>query len=169
MVGCTVVTVCACVISGKASGSGGGLIERWLVMMNKSVNIPFPATIRKEGDGYIAQCPMTNTVSQGKTEEEALKNLAEAVRLTLVYQQKLSHWLSSIFCGVRMWPKKEESGVPTIAPEADFCIIAKKDYLKSGFEWKLEEVVREVLINGCREVSTRFIEGGYVVFNVYDW
>ena len=41
------------------------------------------AIIYKEDDMYIAECPEVGTVSQGKTIEEALKNLKEATELYL--------------------------------------------------------------------------------------
>ena len=41
------------------------------------------AIIHKEEDMYIAECPEVGTVSQGKTIEEALKNLKEATELYL--------------------------------------------------------------------------------------
>lgn len=41
----------------------------------------FTAIISKEGNLFVAQCPETGTVSQGSTNEEALKNLKEATEL----------------------------------------------------------------------------------------
>lgn len=41
------------------------------------------ALIQKEEDLYVARCPEIGTVSQGKTIEEALKNLKEATELYL--------------------------------------------------------------------------------------
>lgn len=41
------------------------------------------ALIHKEGDCYVADCPETGTVSQGKSVEEALANLKEATELYL--------------------------------------------------------------------------------------
>ena len=37
------------------------------------------AVIEREGDGYVATCPEVDVVSQGKTVEEARRNLLEAV------------------------------------------------------------------------------------------
>lgn len=39
------------------------------------------AVIEREGDGYVSFCPELDIASQGKTIEEARKNLAEAVEL----------------------------------------------------------------------------------------
>ena len=35
----------------------------------------------KEGDVYVADCPAVRIASQGDTEEEALRNLKEAIEL----------------------------------------------------------------------------------------
>jgi predicted RNase H-like HicB family nuclease len=43
----------------------------------------FTAVIHKEDDAYVAECPEVGTVSQGKTIEEALKNIKEATELYL--------------------------------------------------------------------------------------
>jgi len=42
---------------------------------------PFPATVWREGDWYVAQCLDPDVASQGRTEEEALANLKEALEL----------------------------------------------------------------------------------------
>ena len=41
------------------------------------------AVIHKEDDKFVAQCPEVGTASQGKTIEEAAKNLKEATELYL--------------------------------------------------------------------------------------
>jgi predicted RNase H-like HicB family nuclease len=41
----------------------------------------FTAVIRKGDKQYVALCPELDVVSQGRTVEEALKNLREAVEL----------------------------------------------------------------------------------------
>jgi predicted RNase H-like HicB family nuclease len=41
----------------------------------------FSATVWREGDWYIAQCLEVDVASQGRTEEEALANLSEAIAL----------------------------------------------------------------------------------------
>lgn len=41
------------------------------------------AIINKEEEMYVATCPEVGTVSQGKTIEEAIKNLKEATELYL--------------------------------------------------------------------------------------
>ncbi len=48
--------------------------------MNKET---LTAVIHREENLYIAQCPETGTVSQGKTVEEAVRNLKEATELYL--------------------------------------------------------------------------------------
>ena len=41
----------------------------------------FSATVWREGDWYSAQCLEVDVASQGRTEEEALANLSEAIAL----------------------------------------------------------------------------------------
>ena len=43
----------------------------------------FSAVIEKEDDWYVALCPELDVASQGKSVEEALRNLKEAVELYL--------------------------------------------------------------------------------------
>lgn len=43
----------------------------------------FSATIHKEEDWYVSWCPELDVASQGKSVEEALDNLREAVELYL--------------------------------------------------------------------------------------
>jgi len=43
----------------------------------------FTATIHKEEDIFVAECPEIGTVSQGLTLEESLSNLKEATELYL--------------------------------------------------------------------------------------
>jgi predicted RNase H-like HicB family nuclease len=42
---------------------------------------PFAATVWREGDWYVSQCLEIDVASQGRTEEEALANLKEALEL----------------------------------------------------------------------------------------
>ena len=42
---------------------------------------PFAATTWREGEWFISQCLEVDIASQGKTEEEALANLREALEL----------------------------------------------------------------------------------------
>jgi len=43
----------------------------------------FTAVLHKEEDMYVAECPEVGTISQGKTIEDAIKNLKEATELYL--------------------------------------------------------------------------------------
>ena len=47
------------------------------------MNYKLSAFIESEGKWYVATCPELDVVSQGKTLEEALANLQEAVQLYL--------------------------------------------------------------------------------------
>jgi predicted RNase H-like HicB family nuclease len=42
---------------------------------------PFAATVWREGDWYVSHCLKVDVASQGKSEEEALENLKEALEL----------------------------------------------------------------------------------------
>jgi predicted RNase H-like HicB family nuclease len=46
-------------------------------------NRKLTATLHKEGDLYVAECPEVGTVSQGAFPEEAIANLREATELFL--------------------------------------------------------------------------------------
>ena len=39
------------------------------------------AIIERDGDGYVALCPVVDVASQGRTVEEARSNLVEALKL----------------------------------------------------------------------------------------
>ena len=43
----------------------------------------FTAVVEREGDGYVSFCPELDVASQGKTVEDAVANLKEAVELFL--------------------------------------------------------------------------------------
>jgi len=43
----------------------------------------FTAVIHREEDMYVVECPEVGTVSQGRTVEEAMKNIREATELYL--------------------------------------------------------------------------------------
>jgi predicted RNase H-like HicB family nuclease len=42
---------------------------------------PFSATVWREGEWFVSQCLDVDIASQGRTEEEALDNLREALEL----------------------------------------------------------------------------------------
>ena len=42
---------------------------------------PFPASVWREGNWFVAQCLEIDIASQGESEEEALANLKEALEL----------------------------------------------------------------------------------------
>ena len=49
----------------------------------KNMSIKYNVMIQKEEEWYVAKCLDNNVASQGKTIEEALKNLREALKLYL--------------------------------------------------------------------------------------
>ncbi len=62
-------------------------------MKERPVPTRFTAVITKSEDLplFVARCPQVGTASQGKTEEEALKNLKEATELYLEEVTDSSH------------------------------------------------------------------------------
>ncbi len=53
--------------------------------MNRVVfEVKLPATIKKKTAYWVSSCPVLDVFSQGSTEEEARKNLEEALRLFLL-------------------------------------------------------------------------------------
>jgi len=48
---------------------------------NADMKRPFPATVWREGKWFVSQCLEVDVASQGRTEEEALENLKEALEL----------------------------------------------------------------------------------------
>ncbi len=54
------------------------------------------ASLHREGDLYVAECPEVGTVSQGSSREEAVANLKEATELFLqefpLYESAVTTW-----------------------------------------------------------------------------
>ena len=48
---------------------------------NRNMKRSFTASVSQEGDWYVAQCMQVDVASQGKTEDEALDNLRDALEL----------------------------------------------------------------------------------------
>lgn len=44
-----------------------------------AVQIPFPVVIAREGEWFIAACPILDIATQGKTEEEVKENIADLI------------------------------------------------------------------------------------------
>jgi predicted RNase H-like HicB family nuclease len=59
------------------------MIVRDILLTGDSMTYNLSAIIEHEGDWYVANCPELDIVSQGKSVEEAQKNLHEAVQLFL--------------------------------------------------------------------------------------
>jgi len=55
--------------------------DRAIAMGVTGLKRTFTASVWQEGDWYVAQCLEVDVASQGETEDEALENLAEALRL----------------------------------------------------------------------------------------
>jgi len=63
----------------------------------------FPIVIEQDGDGiYIVSCPLFHGChSYGKTIDEALSNIQEAIELCLEEQQELYDEPANVFIGIR--------------------------------------------------------------------
>lgn len=48
--------------------------------MKKSIQFPFPVFITKEGKWLVAECPILNIATQGKTEEEVKDNIKDLIK-----------------------------------------------------------------------------------------
>jgi predicted RNase H-like HicB family nuclease len=96
---------------------------------------PFAATVWREGKWFVSQCLDVDVASQGRTEEEALENLKEALELhfeppraTRVAQALLPVWHSAAspqafsgqlpirdkFAGRASWMSFSEPEVPEV-------------------------------------------------------
>ncbi len=50
-------------------------------MATMTINIRLPVTLFRENGVHVAQCPILDVASQGETEEEAMRNIHEAITL----------------------------------------------------------------------------------------
>jgi len=66
------------------------------------------AVVHKEENMYVADCPEIGTVSQGNTEEEAVKNLKEATELYLEVHQ-VKHSIKSSILSFEVFPNAKTS------------------------------------------------------------
>jgi len=47
--------------------------------MNKMIQYPFPIFITQEGKWFVAECPILNIATQGKTEQELKENIKDLI------------------------------------------------------------------------------------------
>ncbi len=70
----------------------------------REINIPLPIVITKEGDWFVASCPVLDIATQGKTEVELKENMRDIIPdyLTDPDTQKpeLNARPSPIFCSI---------------------------------------------------------------------
>lgn len=48
--------------------------------MEQLIQFPFPIFIAKEGKWFVAECPILDIATQGKTEKEVKKNMGELIQ-----------------------------------------------------------------------------------------
>lgn len=47
--------------------------------MEQLIKFPFPIFLTKEGKWFVAECPLLDIATQGKTEKEVKKNMEELI------------------------------------------------------------------------------------------
>ena len=69
--------------------------------MVKDIQFPFPVFIMKEGKWFVAECPIFNIATQGKTEVEVKKNMKDLIEECLadpdISKSSLKNTNSSFF------------------------------------------------------------------------
>lgn len=48
--------------------------------MKKLIQFPFPVFITKERKWYVAECPLLNIATQGRTEKEVKENIKDLIK-----------------------------------------------------------------------------------------
>lgn len=48
--------------------------------MRKSIRFPFPVFITTEGKWFVAECPILNIATQGRTEKEVKDNMKDLIK-----------------------------------------------------------------------------------------
>ena len=48
--------------------------------MRKLIQFPFPVFITKEGKWFVAECPILNIATQGRTENEVKENIDDLIK-----------------------------------------------------------------------------------------
>ena len=48
--------------------------------MRKLIQFPFPVFITKEGKWFVAECPILNIATQGRTENEVKENIEDLIK-----------------------------------------------------------------------------------------
>ncbi len=48
--------------------------------MIKTIQFPFPIFITKENKWFVAECPILNIATQGKTEKEVKENMGDLIK-----------------------------------------------------------------------------------------
>lgn len=48
--------------------------------MRRSIQFPFPVFITTEGKWFVAECPLLNIATQGRTENEVKENMKDLIK-----------------------------------------------------------------------------------------
>lgn len=65
------------ILKGKVSSFNSLVTKR---IMKRLIQYPFPIFITKEGGWFVAECPVFNIATQGKTENEVKENIKDLIR-----------------------------------------------------------------------------------------
>ncbi len=88
-------------------------------MQTVTVNLKAPFVIHKKKKWFVASCPVLDVHSQGETEEQAKKNLGEALYLFFVScfeRGTLDEVLKK--CGFKFQHEKREKTLPLMRKES---------------------------------------------------
>lgn len=64
--------------------------------MEKSIQFPFPIFITTENKWFVAECPILNIATQGRTEKEAKENMKDLIKEYLEDPDTPKHQLQEI-------------------------------------------------------------------------
>ena len=78
--------------------------------MRKLIQFPFPVFITKEGKWFVAECPILNIATQGKTEEEVRDNIEDLIKEYLKDPDTPKNQLKKI-------PSSSLSYIPVLVPK----------------------------------------------------
>ena len=67
--------------AGSAPLVCGGVGIRYNAVMKAKHFHPYPVVVSREGRWFVARCVEPSVTSQGRTQEEALRNVREAIEL----------------------------------------------------------------------------------------
>ncbi|GEM_PF-5455980 len=61
-----------------------------MLKSKRSAKFPFPVFVAREGRWFVAECPMLNIATQGRTKKEVRENMKDLISERL---QELRQWI----------------------------------------------------------------------------